>query len=156
MIHNEGKLSISLLRSPKYPDPNADIGKHKFTYSVLTHVGTVGLETVREGYILNSAIDVREAAACDGALPEEMSLVRSLTSGFVIETVKEAEDKDGIIIRGYEALGDRENVTVKLAISPSEAHLCGLMEECISPLKIENGEVSFLAKPFEIVTLRIK
>ena len=153
---DEGKLSISLLRSPKYPDPNADIGKHKFTYSVFTHVGAVGIDTVKEGYLLNSEIEVREVGAHSGPLPEEMAFVRSMTPGFVIETVKAAEDNDGFIVRGYESLGDRENVTLKLAKAPCEASLCGLMEEVISPLTVVNEEVSFVAKPFEIVTIRIK
>ncbi len=32
-------LRISLLRAPRSPDPEADIGRHAFTYALLPHAG---------------------------------------------------------------------------------------------------------------------
>ena len=33
----DGGVSVSLLRAPKYPDPDADHGRHAVTISVLPH-----------------------------------------------------------------------------------------------------------------------
>ena len=153
---DEGKLSISLLRSPKYPDPNADIGKHRFTYSILTHLGSVGIDTVREGYLLNCPPSVTELGKTEGSLPESFSLLKTSTDGFVIETVKMAERADGFIVRGYEALGDRECVTLSTFAGAKSAVLCDLMENELEELKVEDGRVSFTAKPFEIITVKFK
>ena len=145
-----------MLRSPKYPDPNADIGKHKFTYSILTHTGSVGVDTVREGYLLNSPIEFLEVGKTSGTNPDCFSLVKSTSPGFVIETVKAAEDGEGIIIRGYEALGDRECVTLEFGKEIKSASLCNLMEKVESELAVTNGKVNFVAKPFEIVSVKVK
>ena len=40
-VMNYSTLSLSLLRSPKYPDANADMGVHSFTYAMMPHKGTV-------------------------------------------------------------------------------------------------------------------
>src|SRR4029078_2322616 len=34
-----GALRMTLLRSPKSPDPEADMGTHEFSYALLPHVG---------------------------------------------------------------------------------------------------------------------
>ena len=153
---DEGKLSISLLRSPKWPDPNADMGKHKFTYSVLPHVGSVGESTVREGYFLNCAPTAIPLGEQVGALPEVLCPVVSEAAGFVVETLKQAEDGNGYILRGYEALGDTESVSLRLGLPAASAELCDLMEKSIAPIAIEDGRISFTAKPFEIVSVRIR
>ena len=36
MVH-DNLLDLTLLRSPSNPDPDADIGEHEFTYSLLPH-----------------------------------------------------------------------------------------------------------------------
>ncbi len=153
---DEGKLSISLLRAATHPDPKADIGKHKFTYSILTHENSVGYETIKEAYLLNCPPAVLKLDANKGGkLPEEFSLVRSAASGFVIETVKAAECGEGIIIRGYEALGCREEVKLDFGIPVKSAEITDLMEKSIAQLPVIDGRLSFAAKPYEIVTLKI-
>ena len=36
MVHDD-LLDLNLLRSPSNPDPDADMGEHEFTYSLLPH-----------------------------------------------------------------------------------------------------------------------
>lgn len=153
---DEGKLSLSLLRSPKYPDPNADIGKHKFTYSIFTHLGYVGIDTIREGYLLNCPPTLIKTEKANGEVADSFCLVKPRTDGFVVETVKAAEDGDGFIVRGYEALGNREDVALSFGVPVASAALAGLMEDTLSALEVCDNTVKFTAKPFEIVTLRIK
>ena len=152
---DEGRLSISLLRSSTDPDRVADKGHHSFTYSLLPHVGALGIETVREGYLLNTPPTVMPVSAQSGALPESLSLVTSDAPAFVVETFKAAEDGDGYIIRGYESLGRRVRATLSLATKPAAAELCDLMERKLSDLPLDGG-ITIDAKPFEIVTLRVR
>ena len=67
-----------------------------------------------------------------------------------------AESADGFIVRGYEALGDRECVTLSTCAGAKSAVLCDLMENELEELKVEDGKVSFTAKPFEIITVKFK
>ena len=62
-------LTLSLLRSPLYPDPGADEGHHAFTYSLFPHPGdwTEG-NVVNEAFALNSPL-IAVPAAGDG--PQE-------------------------------------------------------------------------------------
>ena len=152
----EGKMSISLLRAPKYPDEKCDIGKHKFTYSLFMHVGELGIETVKEGYKLNSVLEIKQLEAQNGALPESYSFLENESLGFVVETIKAAEDGDGYVIRGYESLGGRDSVKLSFAHSFKSAELVDLQENKISELEIKDGSVKFNAKPFEIITLKVR
>jgi alpha-mannosidase len=50
-------LGISLLRSPLYPDPLADEGEHRFTYSLYPHPGDwTAAGVTREAFALNSPL----------------------------------------------------------------------------------------------------
>ncbi len=53
------QLRLTLLRSASWPDPQADIGIHKFTYALYPHSGNWQLaNTVRHGYELNLPLRV--------------------------------------------------------------------------------------------------
>jgi alpha-mannosidase len=52
-------LRLTLLRSPKWPDPTADRGYHEFTYTIYPHSGTwQAAQTVRKGLELNSPLQI--------------------------------------------------------------------------------------------------
>jgi alpha-mannosidase len=52
-------LRLTLLRSPKWPDPTADRGYHEFTYAIYPHSGNwQSAQTVRQGLELNSPLQV--------------------------------------------------------------------------------------------------
>jgi alpha-mannosidase len=53
------QLRLSLLRSPNWPDPEADRGFHEFTYALYPHAGTwESAQTVQRGYELNIPLQV--------------------------------------------------------------------------------------------------
>ena len=55
------QLRITLLRSPVWPDPNSDKGKHQFTYAVYPHKGSwKQAKTVHHSYELNIPLQVIE------------------------------------------------------------------------------------------------
>ncbi|XP_067041919.1 alpha-mannosidase 2C1-like isoform X2 [Acropora muricata] len=60
-------MYISLLRSPKAPDEEADMGSHEFSYAVLPHSGTIQSSgVIRHAYNFNQPISVVSREVCSG------------------------------------------------------------------------------------------
>lgn len=151
----ENVIKISLLKAPTYPNPEADRGHHSFTYSLLPHAGGLAdSDTVRQGYMLNMPLAALPAVG-GGELPSEYSLAKSSNGAFVIETVKRAEDGNGIVVRGYESLGGKAKTEISVGFDFKKAYLCDLMENNIGDAVTEGGKIAIDASNFEIVTLRL-
>ena len=151
-------MSISLLKAANFPNPHADRGINTFTYSLYPHAGAFGADTVREGYYLNLPLLTYKADGngSTSALPGEFCLVSSDNDEFVVETIKKAEDQNGMIVRGYESLDGKCKVKLTFGFRVKKAWLCDLMENNLSEIAVENNkEITLDADNFEIVTLRV-
>ena len=91
-----------------------------------------------------------------GALPKSASLAGVDKKHVVIDTVKKAEDSDDIIIRLYEAYGQRGAVNLTFGHAPKTVSECNLMEEEDQVLEVSGNAVSFYIKPYEIRTFKVK
>lgn len=149
-------LRISLLRAPTDPDPHADEGRHEFTYALLPHAGDWRCGTVQQGYELNNPCIAVTAEARGGLLPKRYAFAAVSEDNVILETVKKAEDTDAIILRVYEAYGQRGDVTITLARKPRKVTECDLMEEYDVPVESQGGEVRFYIKPYEIRTFKVQ
>jgi len=150
-------MKLSLLRSPVWPDPTADRGKHCFTYSLYTHPGRWNdAFTVQRGYELNTPMIVRVVKKHSGELPKEFSFFSVSSPAVVLDTVKKAEDDDSIVLRLYEAYGKPETVTVKLFKAPVKVWETSLMEENPVEVPFKGREINLGFKKFEIKTLKVK
>ncbi|HEY4470851.1 MAG TPA: glycoside hydrolase family 38 C-terminal domain-containing protein [Stellaceae bacterium] len=150
-------LDLNLLRSPGHPDPIADRGEHRFTYSLYPHAGDhVAGGVVRAGYELNMPLRVLDGAPADGPLAPSASWFRVDTPGIVIETVKQAEDGSGFIVRLYEAAGASSHTELRCGFAIAEAAETNLIEEDAVPLEVSGGGLPLDFRPFEIRTLRLK
>ena len=68
-------MRLSLLRSPKWPDPLADRGTHIIEYSIYPHSGSwLEGKTVQRGYEVNSPLTAVSAERHRGTLPTSISL----------------------------------------------------------------------------------
>ncbi|MDQ2690946.1 MAG: glycosyl hydrolase-related protein, partial [Chloroflexota bacterium] len=152
-------IRITLLRSPTMPDPMADVGEHRFKYSLLPHRGLWGDDTQREAYRLNDPILVYRSRRADQGSqtrqPGLGSLVSTSSASVIIETVKRAEDGNGIIVRLYESQRKRGPVQVRAGFGLEAAWATNLLEENESELRIENGSIQLHLKPYQIATLRL-
>jgi alpha-mannosidase len=150
-------IRLSLLRSPTAPDPMADLGEHRFTYSLLPHAGGWGEETVRQAYALNDPLLVWTADHPAGTgLRPLAPLVSCPVPNIVIETIKRAEDGDGLIVRLYECQRRRGLVTLQTAFPLQAAWVTDLLEENQQELAVEGDRLTLPVRPFQIVTLRLK
>jgi alpha-mannosidase len=74
----------------------------------------------------------------------------------VIETVKQAEDGNGIVVRLYETQRRRGVVTLSASFDLAEAERVNLLEETKEALTVDGNQVTFAIRPYQIVTLRLK
>ena len=83
-------------------------------------------------------------------------LLRVRAENVIVETVKQAEDGDGIVIRLYEAYGKRTRTAVETPIlAGKQLWACGCMENRLQELKHDGERAEITIKPYEILTLRI-
>ena len=148
-------IRLSLLRSPTAPDPGADRGHHRFTYSLLPHPGDFRAgRVVEQAYALNippSIVLIRPHA---GPMPPEASLFSVNRAGIVIEAIKKAEREDEIVVRLYESHGTRGAFTLKTVLPFAMAARADLMERSLDAVPFDGGELTLSIAPFEIVTLK--
>jgi len=157
-IH-DSVMRITLLRSPTMPDPMADFGEHQFKYSLYPHVGPWNEQTQREAYLLNDPIIVYRQTMDhrpQTIVHRPPSMVRVSEPNVVIETVKRAEDGNGIILRLYESQRKRGQVQVRFGFAVESAWETNLLEENESELSIENDSIQLTLRPYQIMTLRLK
>jgi alpha-mannosidase len=158
-IH-DNVMRITLLRSPTMPDPMADVGQHQFKYSFYPHAGSWNEETQREAYLLNDPILVYrskiERRSSGKSIASLDSLISVSEPNVVIETVKRAEDGNGMILRLYESQRKRGQVQVRFGFAVESAWETNLLEENESKLSIENDSIQLTLRPYQIMTLRLK
>lgn len=152
-------LKLTLLKCGTEPNPEADQGHHVFTYSLLPHTGSFKQSgTIQAAYCLNQPLMAAPCAKDGGALPETFSLIWCDCPNVIIETVKQAEDGDDLIVRMYEAYGRRDSARITFGLPVERVCLCDLLERELPDGKLEIAEngVTVAIKGFEIVTLKCR
>ena len=149
----DGVLGLTLIKCGIEPNPNTDCEMHRFTYSLYPHSGTWReANTVLEAAKLNQP-GYFHPGGCDG---ERFSYVSLDQDNVILETVKQAESGDGVILRLYESQNARTRTTVTLPAGTKQVFVTNLLEEPEIQLPVVNGTVSLVVKPYEIVTLLAK
>ena len=148
-------MRLSLLRSPVEPDPQADEGQHSFTYSLYPHAWNWRNGTVQEAFELNAPVLAVAAPSAKGTLPATYAFATVDAENVIIDTVKRCEDSDALIVRLYEAYGQRGDVTLTFGRKPKKVTECDLMEENDTPVKLTGASVAFYVKPFEIRSFKV-
>jgi len=151
-------LRLTLIKSSTAPDPEADQGLHRFTYALYPHMGDWRCGTVPEAAALNDPLLVRlrEGATAPGAaLPASLGLVSCDAEHVVVDTVKGAEDGNGLVVRVYEAYNQRGPVTLSFPMAPLAVRECNLMEEDERALPVDGPGFSYTIKPYEIRSFRV-
>ena len=154
-IHGH-EMKISLLRAPTWPDPLADRGKHKFTYSIYVHQGRWDeAETVKKGHQLNSPLVALATDRHQGQFPGIFSFFSVNSPGVILDTVKKAEQGTAFIFRFYESKGKAEKAVVNFFKAPEKIVETDLMENELKEIQFTGNKVSLDFKKFEIKTLKV-
>ncbi|MFI6560544.1 alpha-mannosidase [Streptomyces sp. NPDC050534] len=143
------RVSLSLVRAPRVPDPEADQGRHHFVYSLLP--GASIEDAVAEGYALNLPLRVADAAGA----PEPVVSVDG--EGVTVEAVKLADDASGdVVVRLYESRGGRGQGVLRTGFPLAGAQVTDLLERRLEDAEVADGGVPVTLRPFQILTLRLR
>lgn len=143
-------LRLSLIKSPIYPDPEADQGEHTFTYALIPHAGGW-----LEGDVMQQAWDLNSPLRfLAGGLRTACTSLLTLSSPSVhVDAIKWAEDADLLVVRLHEFTGGRESVTIECGLPLQRWCECNLLERPIADW--QTGNPQFTIKPYEIKTILI-
>ncbi|MEV7366802.1 glycoside hydrolase family 38 C-terminal domain-containing protein [Streptomyces sp. NPDC091299] len=145
-------VRASLLRAPRFPDPETDQGVHRFRHA-LTPGATIG-DAVCEGWRIN--LPERRV---DGERAVE-PLVTVAQDAVVVTAVKLADDGSGdVVVRFHESRGGRTEATLTAGFEVAAVVPTDLLERPLGDAPAphrEGGRITLRLRPFELVTLRLK
>ncbi|MEV5279007.1 glycoside hydrolase family 38 C-terminal domain-containing protein [Streptomyces sp. NPDC052811] len=140
-------LRVSLLRAPRFPDPETDQGLHRFRHALVPGA-TIG-DAVREGYRVN--LPERTVTGAGPVAP----LVAVDNDAVVVTAVKLADDGSGdVVVRFHEALGGRASAVVAPGFPAVSVTPTDLLERPLGEGEAVTGGVRVTLRPFELRTLR--
>ena len=113
-------------------------------------------EVVKAAFNVNYPAYAVFAKANNGELPSVYSFVSGNKENIVIETVKEAEDGNGIIVRAYETWNSKTDVEFTFCDEIKSVTECNLIEDGAEKVEFNGKTLKTQFKPFEIKTFRIK
>jgi alpha-mannosidase len=157
---HDGVIRLTCLKSPRSPHAQADQGLHQFTYALLPHSGLFQeAGVIRAAAELNVPLIAVPVAPSPGSLPPSLAFVQSDTPAAVVETLKPAEDGDGLILRLYESHGSHVRATLSLAYAPRSVQTVDLLEQPLDPetaVEQDAARVRLYLRPFQVLTLRLR
>jgi alpha-mannosidase len=140
------EMSLSLLRSPIYPDPLADEGRQTFTYALYPHTGSW-----LEGGVLMEAEDLNQpllARRCSSSEDTTWQGIGFSGLPLGLGTLKVLEDGGGLVLRTYEPQGARGQVQVHLPPGWRADVELDLLENIL-------GDADFTVTPFQVHSWRL-
>ncbi|MGW9206243.1 alpha-mannosidase [Embleya sp. NPDC055664] len=144
-------VRASLLRAPRFPDPETDQGMHRFRHALVP--GAVIGDAVREGWAIN--LPERRIPGDTEVAP----LVGMDNDAVIVSAVKLADDTSGdVVVRVYEARGGRAETRLTAGFPHAGVAICDLLERRVAdsegPELEADGAIRLKLRPFELVTLR--
>ena len=150
-----GQMLLSLLRGPTYPDPEADQGRHRVTYAIKPHTGDW-----RQADVPEHAARLNRPVVFSHNVPAALQngpLLEVVDGGsLLIDTVKPAEDGDGVVVRCYESRGGRGVARIGGSLAFAKATLSNTLEDDLGGLPVEDGRAAVPFGPFQIITIRLR
>ncbi|WP_037911662.1 alpha-mannosidase [Actinacidiphila yeochonensis] len=142
-------VRASLLRAPRFPDPETDQGVHRFHHALAP--GATIKDAVAEGHWINLP-ERRVQGAADVA-----PLVAVDNDAVVVSALKLADDESGdLVVRLYESTGSRAKARVTVDVPAGGVAFTDLLERPLGETRpaFTDGTVELSLRPFELVTLR--
>ncbi|RLE04046.1 MAG: hypothetical protein DRJ11_02255 [Candidatus Aminicenantes bacterium] len=155
-------MRLTLLRSPTWPDPLADRGKHEFAYALYPHQGDWRqADTVLRAYEFNvplRAIWLEKSSGMKNTqptLPPKMSFFKVTPTNIILAAIKKAEDRPTLILRLYEAEGLSTEATLEFFQPPRQVYETDLMENRLKKLSCRGQKLNLAFGKNEIKTVEV-
>ncbi len=150
-------MRLSLLRSPKSPDPLADRGKHTITYALYPHPGRwENAMTIRRGYEFNTPLIAIPARTQKGPLPVRSSFVRLHPDPLVLTSIKKAEGSNEWVVQWYNPGGSDVDAVLELPRVPLRAATSNFLEEEGQAAAVRGAAVHVRTKAHAVTTVKIR
>ncbi|QKQ72165.1 alpha-mannosidase [Nostoc sp. TCL240-02] len=160
------QLRLTLLRSPNWPDSEADIGFHEFTYTLYPHAGSwQSAHTVRRGYELNIPLQVILNPANENP-PENPSLSAGkdglgvsflglAAENLILMALKPSEDDpQQLILRCYECHGETAELSLQSNLGLNLGDTVDLLERS-STTEFSSGQQLLTIQPWKIASFKV-
>ncbi|MFJ7147528.1 alpha-mannosidase [Streptomyces sp. NPDC100445] len=145
-------VRVSLLRAPRFPDPETDQGVHRFRHALVP--GASIADAVREGWRIN--LPERRTTGAGPVVP----LITVDDDAVVVTAVKLADDGSGdVVVRFHEAHGGRARATLTAGFEVADVRVTDLLERPGAdgpPPRREGRRITVRLRPFELMTLRLR
>lgn len=154
-------LRLTLLRSPHWPSPNSDRGKHEFTYRLVPHQGDWRTANIVQlGQELNHPIMINHLEN----QANQASFLQVSAPNIILSALKRSQDQSAWIFRFYEAHGQVTETKIDISsdlLSIKEIWECDLMEQPTIAIADEQSNslpnsLQITFQPYEIKTLKLK
>jgi alpha-mannosidase len=162
-------MRLSLLRSPKAPDANADMGGHQIKWGIFPHRGPLAWQTVAKGFEFNLPVRIAShpSPAQLGTVMKPITLRGGI--GLVLDTLKRAEDDEdvsrgdfparkgkSVVCRVYDALGGLNRAVLDSGYAKiKRAWKCNILEDDLEEVPVKNGAVDIELQRFEVASYRL-
>ncbi len=145
-----GTLALTLLRAPLVPDDTNNLGAHDLTYALYPFAAPLtDSGAVQQGYALNQPL-----AVVQGHCGHPMEGFYTDDQQVLLETIKPAEDGNGIALRLYNSQHTHAKTTLYLPYTAKMTE-CGMAEEKQIPVG-EGSAFKLTFAPFRVRTFRIE
>jgi alpha-mannosidase len=154
------QLRLTLLRSPNWPDPEADRGFHEFTYALYPHGDSwESAHTVRRGYELNLPLQVMALTPKQQGnklLSPVGSLLDLSAENLILMAFKQAEDDpQQWILRCYECHGETANLQLQSDLGLSLGESVDLLERSLPTPQFSSKQQIFTILPWKISSFKV-
>ncbi len=150
------QLRLTVLRSSTWPDEQADLGIHQFSYGIYPHVGNWKQgKTVHRGYELNCPLQTRIYSPLQ--LSSEQAGINSFldlqSENLILMALKQSEDHpESWIIRCYECEGKEAILNLESSLGLTIENSVNLLEETEETNNTKTDKIL----PFKIANFLIK
>jgi alpha-mannosidase len=168
---SQNHLRLTLLKSPLWPDPQADRGWHHFTYAIYPHPGSwQTAHTVRHARALNIASTLYPIETASIPQPSKTLIPTSTSRSFltihnpnlILSALKPTEDNpQEFILRCYEAHGEATNLNSENSLNLTglnkQTQQVSLLETPTSQINRQSGSLvePTHVSPWQISTYRL-
>ncbi|MBN3894612.1 MAG: alpha-mannosidase, partial [Nostoc sp. NOS(2021)] len=170
------QLRLTLLRSPNWPDSEADRGFHEFTYALYPHAGSwESAQTVRRGYELNIPLQVilnplsthnglnlsypltlraKQQLSANSTI-EGVSFLNLSSENLILMALKASEDDpQQLILRCYECHGETAELSLQSDLGLSLGDTVDLLERSSTP-EFSSGQQILTIQPWKIASFKV-
>lgn len=152
-------MDITLLKGGIFPDPQADQGKHSFTYSLLLSPQKIKIEDIeQEALLLNNPPIYYTSSDCNKVTIKQnkyKNIIEVSNENIFLDSFKKAEIGQGYIIRLHESASKKTKLILKFKRKIKKIFETDLLENNIKKHNLDNNQLTIDINAFEIKSFRI-